>query len=389
MHSDDKIHIEEKLVEWSTPKGIGWNFPEDLSTTVKIDIPAFQATHQPSAYRTSLENLKYLISIILNPCKFGVLMSGTKNVFYGKIVVRAYFELGVHTVAKILTEARSDLLLSNSAACPVQLDSSTSSRMTERTFVLAHPCHHTYRSVGDIVSVFERWDLEITEMRCMHVNKAFAHNHVRSTGSEPDEFPLHPYRNLVYYLTSNLVVAIIVEGKGAIDIVSALITDKQPPFWNTMGDPEDNFDMEDMCVFLINPLAFEDHCVGEILGAIENNCHGIRGIKLVKKEDCPSKLWTSGSAPSDRGVAVVGYLVKPGLNITSVNPTAKRINYSEGSFEIGSDYVQQSGTGKRVLENATKFFKSGFSVWACPEHSEYSLEGCMFEASLVGLVKPQ
>ncbi|KAI3880799.1 hypothetical protein MKX03_034700 [Papaver bracteatum] len=158
-------------------------------------------------------------------------------------------------------------------------------------------------------------------------------------------------------------------------------------FREVQPDPEDNFHMEDMCVFLINPSAFEERCVGQILKAIEYNCHGIRGIKLVKNGDCPSKLWNSGSIPSDRGVAVVGYLVKPGLKITSEHPTVKRIDYSEGVFEIGSNYVQQ--TGKRVLEQATKFFQSGFSVWTCPEHSEYSLDGCIFEASLVGLVEHQ
>ncbi|KAI3856985.1 hypothetical protein MKX03_019045 [Papaver bracteatum] len=326
-------------------------------------------------------------------------------------------------------------------------------QLHERTFVLAYPCHHTYRSVGEIVFEFEKLGLDITEMGCMHVNKAFAQKHVESTGLEPDEFALHPFRNLAYYLASKPVVAMIVEGKGAILKVCALISDKQPPFWFTKGIPtvyaspsddlakndierwfqpvdlkemkhskkvvcvlpdelhgpwdqvkqalekdcfrdvqpaiKDNFHMEDMRVFLINPLAFKEHCVGYILEAIENNCAGIRGIKLVKKEDCPSKLWTSDSVPSDRGVAVVGYLVKPALNITSVDPTVKRINYSEDVFEIGSNYVRQNEPWEGVLEHATNFFKSGFSVWACPERSAYSLDGCMFEASLVGLVERQ
>ncbi|RZC79476.1 hypothetical protein C5167_003698 [Papaver somniferum] len=320
----------------------------------------------------------------------------------------------------------------------------------ERTFVLAYPCHCTYASVGEIVSKFEKLNFKITEMGCIHVNEAFAQVHVDAVGLDPENDML-PYGNLVYYLASNPVVAMIVEGEGVISKVCALISDKQHPFWATKGietvyasstyeeaekdisrwfdsvdlekkmeqskkvvyvlpdkvhgplgqveerlkkdrliqlqpDLKGDFYMDKMCVFLINPLAFKERCVGEILGAIENNCC-IKGIKLVRKKDCPSELWTSGSLPSDRGVAVVGYLVESVLNITAVDPIAKDINYMDRVFNIGSKYVQQSEMGKKVLEHATNFFKSGFSVWARP--GSFSLGGCMFEASIVGLVDPE
>ncbi|KAI3928671.1 hypothetical protein MKW98_024272 [Papaver atlanticum] len=324
-------------------------------------------------------------------------------------------------------------------------------QLHERTFVLAYPCHHTYGSVGAIVSEFEKSDLDITEMGCMHVNEAFARKHVENIGLDPDAYDeALPFGNLVYYLASKPVVAMIVEGERAIGKVCALISDKQSPFWATKGistgyaspsydqaekdirtwfrpvdlkemkhskkvvyvlpdevhgpldqvketiqedrfrvfqpDLKNKFYMDRMCVFLINPLAFKEHCVGQILEAIENNC-SIKGINLVKKDDCPSKLWPIDSVPSDRGISVVGYLIKPSLNITSEYPDVKCINYSDRVFDIGSKYVQQTEPGKEVLEHATNFFKSGSSVWACPELSKFSLGGCMFEASLVGLVE--
>ncbi|RZC51055.1 hypothetical protein C5167_019478 [Papaver somniferum] len=455
--------------------------------------------------------------------------------------------------------------------------SSASSRMTEtlqkqqlheRTFLLAH---HTYGSVGAIVSEIEKSDLDITEMGCMHVNEAFARKHVENIGLDPDaDDEALPFGNLVYYLASNPVVAMIVEGEGTIGKVCALVSDKQSPFWATKGistgyaspsydqaekdirtwfrpvdlkemkhskkvvyvlpdevygpsdqvkqtlqkdrgrviqpqgnigflwtllwswsqirhvgrvvktrkkkagikpDPEiDAFMkatavegqesslvtdyvlkilgldicadtmvggamargisggqkkrvttgemlvgtakalfMDEISTGLDSSTTFQiikfmkqnsgnsrelslknnvekEHCVGEILEAIENNC-GIKGIKLVKKDDCPSKLWPIDSVPSDRGIAVVGYLIEPALNITFEYPDVKCINYGDRVFDIGSKYVQQTETGKEVLEHATYFFKPGYSVWACPELSKFSLGGCMFEASLVGLVE--
>lgn len=82
--------------------------------------------------------------------------------------------------------------------------------------------------------------------------------------------------------------------------------------------------MERMCVILIKPLAFRDYCVGEILDAIEANCAGIRGLKLVKKPEKHSNAWVadSDSEGNDYGVAVVVYNISSNIKI-------------EGAFEIG------------------------------------------------------
>ncbi|RZC79621.1 hypothetical protein C5167_042197 [Papaver somniferum] len=71
----------------------------------------------------------------------------------------------------------------------------------QRTFVLAYPCHYTYGSVGEIVSKFEKLNFKITEMGCMHVNKAFARVHVDAVGLDPEN-DMIPFGNLVYYLAS-------------------------------------------------------------------------------------------------------------------------------------------------------------------------------------------
>ncbi|KAI3870557.1 hypothetical protein MKX03_022750 [Papaver bracteatum] len=316
---------------------------------------------------------------------------------------------------------------------------------TQQTFVLAYPCHYSHRSVGAILTKFENY-------RCMDVTRNFAQKHVYNIGWDPEAYEDNvPYGNWVNYIASNPVVAMIVEGKGAMDKVHELISEKQLPFWcyeeatvYTSSSPaqakidigtwfrsidlekemrnskkvvsvlpdnvhgpvhdveqtfqniyedvtklppkyKDWFSMEEMCVLLINPLAFQRCCAGQVLDAIQANCSSIRGIKLVRKADYPSNLWPTHSVSSDYGIAVVVCEIKPSLTIMSKDPYGKYINYTKGVFRIGSNYIHQSEPGKEVLEHATKFFKSGFSVWKYLNGLD--LGGYIFEASLVGLVE--
>ncbi|MCL7027029.1 hypothetical protein MKW94_007227 [Papaver nudicaule] len=152
-------------------------------------------------------------------------------------------------------------------------------------------------------------------------------------------------------------------------------------------DLKDNFVMEHMSVFLIKPLAFRERCVGEILDAIEVNCFGLRGLKLVKKAEHPSRAWLTDSSSEidgddEYGVAVVVFGMKPCFKILPGD--IKKIDHDNEVFEIGSDYLYLSDPGEDVLEAAAEFFDYGFTAWACPGHS--SLFGCIFEASFVGLV---
>ncbi|MCL7028696.1 hypothetical protein MKW94_029307 [Papaver nudicaule] len=150
---------------------------------------------------------------------------------------------------------------------------------------------------------------------------------------------------------------------------------------------KDNFFMEYMSVFLIKPLAFRKRCVGEILDAIEFNSFGLRGLKLVKKAEHPSKAWltdsdSDGETDCDEyGVAVVAYNIKPCLKILPGD--IKKIHLKNEVFEIGSNYLHKSDPGDDVLEAAAEFFEYGFTAWAYPNHA--LLFGCMFQASFVGL----
>ncbi|MCL7041952.1 hypothetical protein MKW94_012761 [Papaver nudicaule] len=313
----------------------------------------------------------------------------------------------------------------------------------EKTFVLAHPEHHMWRSVGNIVTEFEIMNLNVTELRCMNVSKDFARQHLANIGWGADaQDDAIPFGHWDYHLTSRPVTAMIVEGKGCFRQVKKLISQQKFPFWindklavytsgskdqaekdfgqwfclnkvvservvcvlpgevhgpvnqiedfwhrdpfcNAKKNFRDNFYLEDMCFFFIKPLAFRKRCVGELLHAIEAISFSIKGLKLVKKADFPSKAWPPADSDEDEyGVAVVASHVGSNLIITHENPYMKPINH-DGVFKIGSNYVHQGEPGKEVLEDATEFFESGLTVWVYP-HS-IGLSGCMFEASLVGL----
>lgn len=146
--------------------------------------------------------------------------------------------------------------------------------------------------------------------------------------------------------------------------------------------------MKDMRVFIIQPLAFQERCVGQILSAIESNCVGLRGLTLVKRgADHRSNacLTDSGSLSKtdddEYCVAVVAQGVKPCFQI--VEGVAKYIDYGLDLFRIGCCYLDKKVTGQGVLEDAKELFKYGFSFWQTPGHC--LLSGCIFQASLVGL----
>ncbi|KAI3939485.1 hypothetical protein MKW92_012179, partial [Papaver armeniacum] len=242
-------------------------------------------------------------------------------------------------------------------------------------------------------------------------------------------------RRCTLYLTSNAVVAMIIEGGNSVQKVSQLTSKKERPFWDSKRasvyasesgeqalldialwfrvpkfditqskkivfilprgeiygprrnveailqqneyyqlkpELQDNFALENMCVFLIKPLAFRDRCVGEILDAIESNSYGVRGLTLVKIS-VPNKGWLTGSLSTidddEYGLAVVAYHIKSCFNMRSGNIK-----------KIGHDNKR---AGSRVLEAASEFFHHGFSVWENQCHR--SVRGGIFEASLVGL----
>ncbi|KAI3841923.1 hypothetical protein MKX03_008511 [Papaver bracteatum] len=286
----------------------------------------------------------------------------------------------------------------------------------EKTFVLAYPCFFYYHCIRDLMRCmnvsedFAREDFN-------NINKW---NPDAFNGDIPSG-------SWVGFLTFNPVFVMIVEGDNSVEEVSKLTSKKERPFWDSKrniatvyssesGDqaditlwfrvpkfdmtqskkivfmlprgaiygprrnieaklkennelyelkPElkDNFPLENMCVFLIKPLAFQERCVGEILDAIESNSYGLKGLTLVKMS-VPNKgrLTDSLSKIDDDeyGLAVVAYHIKSCFNMRSGN--IKKIDHDNKVFEIGSDYLHKSEPGQGVLEAASEFFHHGFST---------------------------
>ncbi|KAI3960592.1 hypothetical protein MKX01_003766 [Papaver californicum] len=262
-----------------------------------------------------------------------------------------------------------------------------------KTFVLAYPCYFNHRCIGHVVAQFEKSGFNITD-----------------------------------YIASDPVVAMTVEGDNIVEKVIELTSKKELPLWDVTGerrfmpasrrnendfdvpkskkvvfilptgkiygprdqveavlkhdesyeikkDFKDNFFMENMCVFLIKPLAFQERCAGEILDAIESNSSNA----WLTDSDSSSEI-----AGDEYGVAVVAYGIKSCFTRIKIKPgNTKKINHHNDEFEI--EIGCEPGQGPQgVLEAAKEFFKYGFSVWAYPPDN-CLLFGCIFEASLVGL----
>ncbi|WP_456387672.1 nucleoside-diphosphate kinase [Desulfolithobacter sp.] len=80
----------------------------------------------------------------------------------------------------------------------------------ERTFVMIKPDAVQRGLVGEIIHRFERRGLKIVAMKFMHVSEELAARHYAAHKEKPF------YRDLIDYITSGPVVAIVLEGTGAI-----------------------------------------------------------------------------------------------------------------------------------------------------------------------------
>ncbi|MCL7034733.1 hypothetical protein MKW94_003649 [Papaver nudicaule] len=151
------------------------------------------------------------------------------------------------------------------------------------------------------------------------------------------------------------------------------------------------FISEDMSVVVIKPEAFRKRCVGEILSAVECNCGGIEGLKLVRKADCPGSIVWSDSCTSSSttdgdecAVAMVVHLLSPVVELMSAEPDTKHIDFDSRVYRIGSKYIYQSELGDKMWSDVVHFFPHGFTLWADPTYQQ--VFGRLFEASLIGLV---
>jgi len=92
----------------------------------------------------------------------------------------------------------------------------------ERTFVMIKPDGVQRGLIGEIISRLERKGLKIVAMKMINVDRELAEKHY----AEHKEKPF--FNNLVQYITSGPVVAMVVEGKNAIKVVRTLVGATDP-----------------------------------------------------------------------------------------------------------------------------------------------------------------
>ena len=92
----------------------------------------------------------------------------------------------------------------------------------ERTLVLCKPDAVQRGWVGQIVSRFERKGLKIAGMKMLHVDEALANRHYQ----EHLEKAFYP--QLRDFITSSPVIALVIEGDNAVEIVRTLMGTTNP-----------------------------------------------------------------------------------------------------------------------------------------------------------------
>lgn len=92
----------------------------------------------------------------------------------------------------------------------------------ERTLILAKPDALQRGLVGEIVSRFERRGLRIAGLKLMRVSTALAQEHYKEHAGKPF------FNGLVEYITTCPIVAMVVEGPGAIEMARTTIGATNP-----------------------------------------------------------------------------------------------------------------------------------------------------------------
>lgn len=92
----------------------------------------------------------------------------------------------------------------------------------ERTFIILKPDSVQRGLIGEIVSRFERRGLKIVAMKMIHVSDELAQEHYAVHKERPF------YGSLIEYITSSPVVAMVVEGTNAINVVRKTVGATNP-----------------------------------------------------------------------------------------------------------------------------------------------------------------
>lgn len=92
----------------------------------------------------------------------------------------------------------------------------------ERTLILIKPDGVKRKLIGEIISFYERKNLNIVALKMLKASRELAEEHYRQhIGKEY-------FDELIEYITESRLCAIIVEGKDAIDIVRNINGNKDP-----------------------------------------------------------------------------------------------------------------------------------------------------------------
>lgn len=94
--------------------------------------------------------------------------------------------------------------------------------MIEKTFVLFKPDAVERQIVGDILSRFERVGLKIVGMKMQQIDEEFAKKHYKNNVGK------HFYPRLEKFIVSGPVIALVLEGVMAVDLVRKLVGSTEP-----------------------------------------------------------------------------------------------------------------------------------------------------------------
>ncbi len=89
--------------------------------------------------------------------------------------------------------------------------------MKQRTLVLLKPDALNRRLVGEIIARFERKGLKIVAMKMLWISKELAEKHYEMHRGKPF------YDSLIDYITSSPVIAMVIEGEQAIEVVRKMM----------------------------------------------------------------------------------------------------------------------------------------------------------------------
>lgn len=92
----------------------------------------------------------------------------------------------------------------------------------ERTLILIKPDGVQRKLIGEIISFYERKNLNIIELKMLSVDRQTAERHYEEHRGMPY------FEKLVDFITSGRLCALVIEGENAVEIVRKINGDKDP-----------------------------------------------------------------------------------------------------------------------------------------------------------------